>query len=1079
MNFHLPKSILLLLITGLVAINSFAQPGNNNISAATTIVSDSTCKAGGSMLTSQNLYNATYVSTQINTGALSSACTFVASQDVWYKFVAKSQYPNIALSNLGADWGNTGSSPKIQVYSGTVVVNTGTLTEVACANNNPITPTPLNTPLTVGSTYYVRVSKNNTNAFSGSNTNFAFDICITDQISKVSRMNEIFSRTYLSGAGVLNYPWEVTYGPDDSLWITEARGYKVSKMSTIDGGKRTVLDLSFGSTWLSTSGFAGADTLDAQQSVASWNANANGWPQGGFAGLALHPNFGKGTNQDFVYVTYVWKYVSGTNADGVFYQNKLVRFTYSNVSKKLGSPAVLDWNLPGSNDHNSQRLVVAPVVKNGTPYLFMGQGDLGAGQFYNRYRKNKAQDSSSYEGKILRYNLEADADPGYAAWIPNDNPYTAGTVNAVWSIGIRNNQGFAYDTATNTLYGSSHGPYSDDEINIIEKQKNYGHPRVIGYAADGNYNGNATAGTNMSVSAGTPYADCDVTWYIPASPVYTPPAGNGYTFPYCGQSSLAPIGNELNNANAMRNVSGVQNYKDPLFSAYPTAPATILSTWQTNPGNGGWESEAWSGLDLYSNKLIPGWNRSLVAAGLKWGRIIKLNLDATGTKTIPSNIGGAVGNASDTVTYFQSSNRYRDLAFGPNGKDIYLVMDNSSATSGPGTSNPTAAGCPGCVVKYTFLGYADPASGFSSIPKTIGITTGATNTCNAGTTITIDASNNLLWVPITGPDGNILAEIYANGNNLGAVTSSFYINSGAIRVKSGLHYLDRNITITPTVQPLASKPVKVRLYLSTAEYNALKADPLSNVTAITDLKILKNNDICSNAISSTAFPQTLTNANNVPELTQGANGYVLQTSITGFSTFYIANSSSVLASDAITFTGTLQNDLSVLLSWRTDNEINTNHFELERSTDGNNFKQINYKTAAGNSNTTINYAYNDKEATGQEVTTLYYRLKTVSSNGSIKYSNIVRIILPTTKALITIAPNPVSNDIKGNILSASNGNATMRIYDNTGRVISQTNIVVKKGYTNFTQSVNKLSSGAYYVEIIGDTINSKTKFQKL
>ncbi|HMW66506.1 MAG TPA: hypothetical protein PKC82_06200, partial [Chitinophagaceae bacterium] len=29
----------------------------------------------------------------------------------------------------------------------------------------------------------------------------------------------------------LGYPWEITYGPDDSLWITEARGYRVLRMS--------------------------------------------------------------------------------------------------------------------------------------------------------------------------------------------------------------------------------------------------------------------------------------------------------------------------------------------------------------------------------------------------------------------------------------------------------------------------------------------------------------------------------------------------------------------------------------------------------------------------------------------------------------------------------------------------------------------------------------------------------------------------------------------------------------------------------------------------------------------------------
>ncbi len=60
--------------------------------------------------------------------------------------------------------------------------------------------------------------------------------------------------------------------------------------------------------------------------------------------------------------------------------------------------------------------------------------------------------SDSYEGKILRFNLEPDSDGDVTvpnAWIPNDNPYNTllGKQSAVYSIGIRNNQGFAYDTA--------------------------------------------------------------------------------------------------------------------------------------------------------------------------------------------------------------------------------------------------------------------------------------------------------------------------------------------------------------------------------------------------------------------------------------------------------------------------------------------------------------------------------------------------------------------------------------------------------------------------------------------------------
>jgi trimeric autotransporter adhesin len=1042
-----------------------AQPANNVCGTATAILikTDSACVTGKSSLTGQTLTLATP-----DGGAITSTCTAVNAPDVWYKFAAKTQYPTITLSGLGTGWTNT---LKVQLLSGTC----GSFTEVACGNNNPATATfaitPANTtPLTPGDTFYVRIYRSNIT--SPAPVSLGFTICITDAITKGSRMGEVFSRTILSPALALQYPWEVTYGPDDSLWVTEARGYKVYKMSPNTGVKRTILDLSFGSTWFGATGTGGADTLYAQQSVASWNSNYGNWPQGGFAGMALHPRLLDGSGHDFVYVTYIWKYLSGTNPDGVFYRNKLVRFTYNTTTGRLENPAVLDWNLPGSKDHNSQRLTIAPVIKGGTNYLFMSSGDMGAGQFENRYRTMNAQNPASYEGKILRFNLESDnpttGETGNAQWIPNDNPYFSGT-SAVWNIGIRNNQGFAYDTASNILYGSSHGPYSDDEINIIEGFKNYGHPLVIGYAADGNYNGNAASGTNTSVSAGSPFSDCNIAGY-------TPPVS--FTSPYCGKSTIAPVGNEVTNRTAI-NAGTNGQYKDPIFSAYPSSAATILNTWQTNPGNAGWESEGWSGLDLYSNKIIPGWKKSLVAAGLKWGRIIKLNLDVTGTATLPSNIGGSVGNAGDTITYFQSTNRYRDLAFAPNGKDIFLVMDNS-ATSGPSGVNPTAPACPGCVVKYTFLGYdsAAAAPGVSKIPKSIEVTDGTANTCNAGTTITIDGTNNFLWVPITGPDGNMMAEINAMGQSLGAVTSSFYKNSGAVRANGGISYLDRNITITPTVTTF-SIPVKVRLYISKTELNALIAAPASGVASISNLKILKNNDACGAAVASVTTLLAPTNT-IAADLLHGTNGYVLQTNVSGFSSFYFGSTNiTTLPLDLLTFTGVLENNAVTLLKWTTTNQINTSHFVVERSITGNNFNTIGVVNAVGNNSNVFNYSFNDNNAANQRSPILFYRLKITDANGAFKYSNVISVSLPGINGTITISPNPAVNNLNAAVTSPVTGTASWRVIDNTGRTILYSTTLLKKGSNVLSININKLAVGSYYLYVSGDGINVKTKFQKL
>lgn len=1042
---------LLSCLSIFISVSVFAQI--NNCSNALTITPDSVCVAGTSQLTGQTLTGATYVAGEL--GTTTSTCTFVASPDVWFKFVARTKYPTITVTGLGGGWG---TNLKIQLLSGTC----GSFTHVACANNAPLTPA-LTNPLSPGTTYHIRV--HSTSLTTPAPANLGFSICVTDPLEKGNRMNEVFVQTILSSppvpaaTGTFQYPWEVTYGPDDSLWITESKGYKVYKMSPNTGVKRMVLDISQGSTFLPV----------AERTPFNCQFANGAGAQGGLAGLALHPNFLSGNNS--VYISYIY------SGSGSFFTNKLVMFTYDVATGLLKTPVALCDTLPGSNDHNSQRMIIAPMTQGGTDYkLFYASGDMGAGQgnATNIARTIKSQFPNSYEGKILRFNLVSDGDPVVPVtnyldeWIPSSvgdpNPYNTmlGKQSAVWSIGIRNNQGFAYDADLNILYGSSHGAYSDDELNIIEGFKNYGHPLIMGYVGDGNYDGD-TSVPSTRYGGGAPF----------------PLVGSGY-------SSCSPISSEASRKIAI-DASGNGLYKDPIFSAYPgpagTGVGTARNIWTNNPGNGTWPSEGWSGIGLYTDKIIPGWKKSILAGGLKWGRVIKLKLGAIGTTTLPSNLGGP-GNSTDTVTYFQSVNRYRDLAFGPNGKDIYLVMDNSAATSGPGSNNPIVAACPGCVIKYSFLGYqaATAAPGVSLIPQSIDVTDATVNTCNSGTTVTIDGSNNFLWVPITGPDGNIMAEINAMGQDLGVVTSSFYKNSGSIRNKGGIRYLDRNITITPAVNGPYGTPVKVRLYLSKAEFDALDADNFSGLTGTGNiglLRILKNNDPCrATALAATTM---ITPTNTVlTDLQHGANGYVLQGDISSFSSFYFGTANVVLPLDLITFTGSLQSNATTLLKWQTENEVNTSHFEIERSSDGNSFNKIGTVNAAGNNTSILDYSFTDINAANQQSLVLYYRLKMVDINGAFKYSNVITISLADITGRITVMPNPVNNETRVSFVAAEDGRINYKIIDNAGRTVLQNSLPVRKGVMNvITVDMSRMGSGMYYLNVNGAGMNNSTKLQKL
>lgn len=114
--------------------------------------------------------------------------------------------------------------------------------------------------------------------------------------------------------------------------------------------------------------------------------------------------------------------------------------------------------------HYGSRLLFAPDGR-----LFVSLGD--------RSRRDDVQDPGSAHGKILR--MDADGRP------PADNPFAAaaGALPQVWTLGHRNVQGLALNPASGELWASEHGPQGGDELNVIERGRNYGWP-VITYGCE-------------------------------------------------------------------------------------------------------------------------------------------------------------------------------------------------------------------------------------------------------------------------------------------------------------------------------------------------------------------------------------------------------------------------------------------------------------------------------------------------------------------------------------------------------------------------------------------------------------------
>lgn len=223
----------------------------------------------------------------------------------------------------------------------------------------------------------------------------------------------------------LVFPWEILWGPDSQLWITE-RGGKISRVNPANGQISALLTIP--------------------------DVKAQG--EGGLLGMVLHPDFSTAPE---VFVAYNYD-KNGT------YTEKIVKYTFTNNA--LTNPVVLLDNVPAAGNHNGCRLAISPDRK-----LFITTGDATIA--------SQAQNLNSLSGKILRINLDGS--------IPTDNPTTG---SPIWSYGHRNAQGLVF--ANNLLYSSEHGNTTDDEVNIIQKGRNFGWPNVEGYCSTGSEPGFCT-----------------------------------------------------------------------------------------------------------------------------------------------------------------------------------------------------------------------------------------------------------------------------------------------------------------------------------------------------------------------------------------------------------------------------------------------------------------------------------------------------------------------------------------------------------------------------------------------------------
>jgi len=219
----------------------------------------------------------------------------------------------------------------------------------------------------------------------------------------------------------LDTPWAIVFLPNDYLLVTERLG----KVRMID-----------------SSGNLKSKTVAILDKVREIG-------EGGLLGITIHPDY---AINHYVYLYYTYSENSGNTL------NRVVRMTHQN--EQLINEQILVDGIPSSSNHNGGRIKFGP-----DGYLYITTGDAE--------NPSQAQDIKTLGGKILRVTDAGKPVP--------ENPFD----NFVYSYGHRNPQGLAWNS-NGQLWSTEHGPSGgqfgagNDELNLIEKGKNYGWPKIQG-----------------------------------------------------------------------------------------------------------------------------------------------------------------------------------------------------------------------------------------------------------------------------------------------------------------------------------------------------------------------------------------------------------------------------------------------------------------------------------------------------------------------------------------------------------------------------------------------------------------------
>ncbi len=161
-----------------------------------------------------------------------------------------------------------------------------------------------------------------------------------------------------------------------------------------------------------------------------------------------------------------------------------------------------------------------------------------------------------------------------------------------------------------------------------------------------------------------------------------------------------------------------------------------------------------------------------------------------------------------------------------------------------------------------------------------------------------------------------------------------------------------------------------------------------------------------------------------------------------------------------------------LITWSTENEINSSYYEIEKSTTGTNWTPIAKVSAAGQSSTTRNYQQIDLGSAGNA----FYRIKEVDIDGKTTYTDIARTNCDSKLITTLIYPVPANDKLNVVIKSDRSLKTQLIIVDGIGQVVKKLDATIVSGNNNFSFNLSNLAAGHYTIRSQDASLNLNKPF---